>query len=55
MEWSDVIDWVKKLLPAQLRVPFTTSVMVLAVFGLCTIFIEGFEWTEVFGSGGFRS
>lgn len=48
MEWNDVIESVKRLLPAQLRVPFTTGVMVLGVFGLCTIFIEGFEWTEVF-------
>jgi hypothetical protein len=48
MEWNDVVEGVKKLLPAQMRVPFTTGVMVLAVFGLCTIFMEGFEWTEVF-------
>lgn len=48
MEWKDVIEAVEKLLPAQMRVPFTTGVTVVALFGLCTIFIEGFEWTEVF-------
>src|SRR5271166_5640623 len=48
MEWKDVIEWVEKLLPAELRVPFTTGVMVLAVLCLCTIFIENVEWTEVF-------
>jgi len=48
MEWKEIIAWVKELLPAQLRVPFTTGIMVLALLCLSTIFIEGIEWTEVF-------
>jgi hypothetical protein len=46
MGWKDIVEWIKKLLPAQLRVPFTTGVMVLAVVCLCTVFIV--EWREVF-------
>jgi hypothetical protein len=48
VELTDVIDWLKKLLPAKLRVPFTTGVMLLAIVGICTKFVEGFEWSEAF-------
>jgi hypothetical protein len=48
MEWKDIVEWVKKILPAKLRVPFTAGVMLLGLLCLLTIFAQGYEWTEVF-------
>jgi hypothetical protein len=48
VELTDVIEWLKKLLPAKLRAAFTTGVMLLAIISICTKFMEDFEWSEAF-------
>ena len=48
MDLKDFIEWLKTTLPAELRVPFTTGVMLLVLAGVVIKFAEGFEWPEVF-------
>jgi hypothetical protein len=48
MGLKDFIEWLKTTLPAELRAPFTTGVMLLVLTGIVVKFAEGFEWPEVF-------